>query len=74
MFSEYRVQMSKYSQCPFCSPHCCPPRIDPGYWSGTVCIVAHLIIETQGHILSWSVVTRVTMGDGDMRGADTSDI
>ena len=45
-----------------------------GYWSGTVGIIAHLIIETQGHILSWSVVTRVTMGDGDMRRADTSDI
>ena len=72
MFSEYTVQMSKYSQCPFCSAKNRPGN--GGYWSGTVCIVAHLIIETQGHILSWSVVTRVTMGEGDMRGADTSDI
>ena len=32
-----------------------------GYLSGTDGIVVHLIIETQGHILSWSVVRRVTM-------------
>ena len=46
MFSEYTVQMSKYSQCPFCSAKNRPGN--GGYWSGTVCIVAHLIIETQG--------------------------
>ena len=73
MFTEYRQSLNEQIfSMPILLASLLSAKNRPG--SGTVGIVAHLIIETQGHILSWSVVTRVTMGDGDMRRADTSDI